>query len=375
MLRKIILFGFLILCIAAPVFAQGPLAEKEITAEGTAAGGSLQSKDAALNRALRNAVEQAVGALIDSETQVQNFQLLDDKIYSEVKGYVKSYEIISDNGGAGGIYTVKVKAVVALGALTKDVQALGIIREKLNYPRVMVLVTEYIDGVEQPQRIAGTAIEKVFMENKFPVVSKEQTEMIKERDATLSYADPAKAAALGRRYGAEVVVVGQATSSLADTSTPYGVSVYAYQARVEAKAVKTDNAQVLAIDTATQTERANGRVPAANKAMSAAAETISGSFMQKIAEAWRSEIYNEGTIQLICENADMEKALSFKKALSAIRDVKGVNERSLVNNVLELDVRFFGSTDQFATLLSELKSPAVKITAKTPNRIDIKFTE
>lgn len=370
---KIVLFLVIPILISIAVFAA--ITEKEIIAEGLAAGGSLQSREAALNRALRNAVEQAVGALVDSETMVRNFQLLDDKIYSEVKGYVKSYEIISDNGGEGGTYSIRIKADVALGALTRDVKALGIIRERLSYPRVMVLIDDYIDGIEQPRHIAAIQIEKIFIRNNFPVVSKEQTEKIKMRDATLAYADPKKAAALGRRYGAEVVIVGRATSDLIDTSQPYGVSVFAYESRVELKAVKTDNAEVLALDTVSETARGSGRVPTANKALEAAAEKASRTFMRSIAEAWRSEIYNEIMIQLICENASLEKTASLKKALNAVRDVKGVNERSFVNNVLELDVRFFGSTDQLVTILSELKEPVVEVTDKTPNRIDIRFME
>ena len=373
MLRKFILtFGILILTGA---LSTAQILEKDIVAQGTAAGGSLQSRDSAINRALRNAVEQAVGSIIDSETLVENFQLLDDRIYSEVKGYVRSYDIISDNKGEGGVYTVTIKAVVALGMLEKDVKGLGIIREKMNYPRVMVLMNDYIDGLESPNHIIGTAIEGIFIENKFPVVSKDQTEMIKQRDVTLSYSDPQKAAALGRRYGAEVVIIGQGTASLVDTSTPYGVSVFAYEARAEAKAVKTDNAQVLAVDTTTRTARANGRTPAANKALTDAAGVISDSFLKKLAEAWRNEVYNEASIQLICENADVATAASFKKMLESKRDVKGVNERSLVNGILELDVRFFGSIDQLVTILSEQEEVPVRITGKTPDRIDLKFTE
>jgi hypothetical protein len=373
MMRKLTAFLLVLLFASSVSFAE--LAEKEIVAEGTARAGSAQSKEAALNRALRNAVEQAVGTIIDSETMVENFQLLDDKIYSETKGYVKSYEILSDNGGEGSVYTVKVKAVVALGALGQSIKGLGIIREKMNYPRVMVLVGDYVDGVEQASHVIGTEIEKVFMESKFPIVSKNQMEMIKERDATLSYADPAKAAALGRRYGAEVVIVGQGSSSLMDTSTPYGVSVFAYQAHVEVKAVKTDNAQILAVDSLNQTARANGRVPAANKALADAAQSVSKNIMAKIVEAWRSEVYNETSVEIICDNADVAKSSAMKKALGAINEVKGVSERSLVGSTLELDVRFFGTPDQLATILSELKEPAVKIISKTPSRIDIRFID
>lgn len=369
--NKIILTFFVLFLLSSISFAA--IVEKEIISEGFAAGSSLQSKDAALNRALRNAIEQAVGTIIDSETLVRNFQLLDDRIYSEVKGYITNYEIISDNEGEGDIYRITVRANVALGALTKDVKALGIIREKMNYPRIMVLIDEYIDGIVQPRQIVALQIEKIFLSNKFSIVSKDQLEKIKLRDVTQAFNNPDKAAALGRRYGAEVVIVGRATSDLIESSRPYGVNVFAYEARAETKAVKTDNAEVLALDSAIQSARGSGRVPTANKALKELSIDTSESLLKKITEAWRSQVYNEINIQLICENATIQKAASLKRSLGTVRDIRGVNERALVSGILQLDIRYFGSVDQLVGILSELKDPALEIIGKTPNRIDVRF--
>jgi hypothetical protein len=60
--------------------------EKVITADGVAAvvkGDTGAARDKALDDALRKAVEQAVGTLIESETMVQNYQVLNDSIYSQ----------------------------------------------------------------------------------------------------------------------------------------------------------------------------------------------------------------------------------------------------------------------------------------------------
>lgn len=371
--KTLILIIILVASVSISVVSFAALVEKEITADGMAAGSSLKAKDMALNRALRNAVEQGVGVFVDSETVVENFQVLDDNIYSEAKGYVKEYEVVSDNEGAGGIYRIKIKAKVALGALSKDVQGLGIIREKMNYPRVVVIIDDYIDGMEQPGKVAAGEIEKVFMQEKFPIVNKDQLEKIKQKDATVTYFDPLTAAALGRRYGAEVAIVGQASSNLVESSKPYGVSVFAYGGRVEVRAVKVDNAEVIVFDVAEAVERGSGRVATANKAIKAASDKLSESLMKRITEAWRDEVYNEMSILVICNNADMRKAKAFKESLSDMRDVQGVNERSLSGGVLELDVRFFGNSEQLAALISDKGDPSLEITGKTPNRIDIKF--
>ncbi|MDP8299727.1 MAG: hypothetical protein P9L88_07505 [Candidatus Tantalella remota] len=363
----LILVIFAMVCIAA----LAAVMQKEIVAEGMASGITTESRKMAVNRALRKAVEQGVGVIIDSETMVKNYQLLDDRIYSTVKGYVTGFEIIDDNGGEGGLYKVTVKANVALGALTKDVKALGLVQQKLNYPRIMVLVNDHVDGLKQPGHFATAEIGKVFAQSNVPVVSRDQMQMIKERDATLFYGDPDKAAALGRRYGAEVAIVGQATSELVEASQPYGVEVYAYQATVDVKAVKTDNAQVIAFESATETARGSGRFPTANKAILAASRTAADGLLKRVAEAWRDEVYNEMVIEVIAAGATPVVAEKLRDAVGSLEGVKSVSIRSAVNNVVELSVRFFGSIDQFVSALESIKSPAIKITGRTPNRVDI----
>jgi len=137
---------------------------------------------------LRRAVEQGVGALIDSESLTQNFQLLNDEIYSQVKGYVREYDIISDNNGADQIYRIVVRATVVLARLEKDLKALNIIKKEKGNPRVMVLFREMVDQLDQWRggviqgSIAQIEMEKVFLKKGFPLVDKGQMGAIKQRD-------------------------------------------------------------------------------------------------------------------------------------------------------------------------------------------------
>lgn len=349
--------------------------EKTIVAEGVAAGNSLTSYDEALNRALRNAIEQGVGAVIDSATMVKNFQLLDDKVYSGVKGYVKSYEIISDNKGEGGIYRIKVNAVVALGRLRSDIEGLGLLMEKKSRPRVMIIFIDSVDGLEQPGEVTQIQMEKAFLDNGFKLVDKSQLEMVKARDVTLSFENPDKAAALGRRYGAEVVIVGQGTSDLVDTSKPYGVSVFAYQAQSSARAIKVDTAAVLASESINSIQRGGGRVPTAKKALEDAGIQLANKVMDGVVEAWRSDVYNTVVVQLIIENATANKALQLENELKKQRSIKSVSERSLTKGVLELEVEIMGNTSQLAGIIDEMQDVKLQVIDKTENRLDLRFLE
>ena len=363
--------------------AAGP-SEKTVVATGEAAvRGSgpeaLQlAKEEAINRAQRRAIEMGVGTIIDSETMVENFQLLDDNILSQVKGYITGYKMMKDNKGEDGVYSVTIEATVALAHLEKDVRALNIIKAKKDNPRIMVVMREYGEDVfgDDTERAGGvvqSAVEKEFLRLNFPLVDRNQIATIDERDVVLAGDDAARAAALGQRYGAEVVIVGEATSGFMDASRPHGVSVFHFDAQASAKAVKVDTAQIIARESVTSGRVVRGgRRTAAREALKVAGEKLARAMRDQLVEKWRGEAFDTVTVQIVAANADNNRRRAFEKALSAIRGVRRVSERSWVNNILVLDCEVDGAIwNNFDSMVEGLPGVGVKLTAKTQNRIDV----
>ena len=88
------------------------------------ASGSATTQDAAVKNALRNAIEQAYGAFISTNTQILNNKLVKDEIVSLSQGVVKSYNIessayIKENNR----YFVTVKAVVSMNTMASFVNS------------------------------------------------------------------------------------------------------------------------------------------------------------------------------------------------------------------------------------------------------------
>ncbi|HBO84001.1 MAG TPA: hypothetical protein DD641_03325 [Deltaproteobacteria bacterium] len=82
-----------------------------VTAKGVAAieqGNTAIARDIALQDALRNAVEQAVGTMIDSETLVESYQVLRDSVYSKSSGYIQKYTMLKEGSTAPTLYEVTV---------------------------------------------------------------------------------------------------------------------------------------------------------------------------------------------------------------------------------------------------------------------------
>jgi len=361
--------------IAAQPIVPGPGKVVILEVEGRADAHSITARDEALNRALRSAVEQGVGSIIDSVSMTQNFQLIEDKIYSEVKGYVEEYSILQEIPNSQGMYTIKIRATVALGMLQNRLAALKLLREKKENPRVMIVTSELIDGLESPGAVVSTEIEKLFLSRQIPLIDKSQMEMIKQRDAAMAYANPEKAVALGRRYGAELVLVVQATSDLVDTAQPYGQSVFYYSAQCSAKAIKVDTAQLIATDSI-QTPRVGGggRIPTAKKSLQQGGQQLANIMLTKIIESWRSDVYNTMNVQIILSNASLGRSIKLQNALKKMPIVINAFEKSLVNGVIELDVEIKNATlSDLAIRILELQDIVIDISGKTENRIDGKF--
>ena len=85
--------------------------------------GDGPTKDQATTAALRNAIEQAYGAFISSNTQFLNDELIQDEITSVAQGNIQEYSIISSIETKNG-YNVTTKSTVSLGKLTSFAESL-----------------------------------------------------------------------------------------------------------------------------------------------------------------------------------------------------------------------------------------------------------
>jgi hypothetical protein len=139
-----------------------------ITVEGTG-----YSKEGAIQSALRGAVEQAAGLSIHSETIVQNFSVLSDKIISDAVGYVSSYRVAAVTQQYG-LVKVKVQAEVALGKLEADLSAKGLLYKQIGKPRVMIVIDERSGGKQLLEKTAAHSIEDYLQKNGFTLVDQKQ---------------------------------------------------------------------------------------------------------------------------------------------------------------------------------------------------------
>ncbi len=369
-----------------------------VSSDGIAAivdGNTAIARDNAIGDALRKAVEQAVGTMVSSETVVQNFQLLSDKIYSQSQGYIQSYKVLSEGAAEATIYKVTVQAVVSIGGLQNDLAALGLLMQRKGMPRVLFMIAEQNIGQQYyifwwsfwsggraefkakqfDMSVAENILTEKFLEKGFNIVDHSvQTKNIKLAPSygVVDLTDNA-AKTIGRELDAEVVVYGKATAKLA--GSVMGSGILSSQANINAKAVRVDTGGVIASASAAGAAVHSDEITAGSKALEKVSAELAEKLVDQIAKKWGQEVSGSALVQMVISGiinyADFVK---FKNAVQGkVRGVQAIYQRSISGGTATVDVDIKGDAQSLADGIAmiDLKEFTVNITNVSANRVEL----
>lgn len=372
--------GIVVLAIILPVLGvQDASPEPQtVTVDGVAEvipGKADMARDAAVDDALRRAVGQVVGTMVESNTLVQNYQLVSDKIYTKTKGYVRNYQIVGERQD-GTLYKVTVKAAVDEANISMDLQALGLLYQHMNKPRVMVIMSERHAGTSVTDPAGETEIVRMLLKNGFKVVDQAQVRKIREGDQLKQVLDGNIVAvqSLGRQHGAEVLIVGEAFSEKALEGGMMG-GLISVRARLQAKAIRADTGEILASEESVAPALDVSEQVAGRKALTAAAKKWMDAALPVVLDQWTKEVSGGSSIQMIVSGLSLPQLKKFTDLLATKTwIVKELRQRSFAANIATFDVDLKGTSQNFSDELIQKKFPPfqIEVTGLTPNRIDIR---
>ncbi|MBW1742918.1 MAG: hypothetical protein JRJ47_05750 [Deltaproteobacteria bacterium] len=347
---------------------------KKIVSIGMAGGQSPQARDVAINDALRNAVEQGVGTYISSETIVEQMTLVEDRIYSESRGYITSYDIIEE-GVKEGVYQVKISAVVKMEQLAEDLESIGLLIRKKQNPRVMVIVfskeahSPYWGVIQEGNRNAENQIESKLMAKGFQVVDAGQVKRKKELETLLLQGDPSMASKTAKDFGAEILVEANVTRDFVHQKELFGRLMRFFSNEIRVKALETDTAKIMFSGYRTRPHSgAQALVP-----LEEATSELVDEMIAVILEQWRKDVYQAGSYQLSLTGASFEDISSFKKDLREIRGLSDVQTRSFQSGIALLEVKYQGPLEELVEKINQTKKTNMEIVGFQANTVDIKI--
>ena len=379
-----------LLLLVSQVFAQEE--EKVVTSEGVAVvqGANMDiARDAAISDAQQRAVEQAIGILIDSQTQVENFQVISDNILSQTKGYIKSYNVVREVK-EDNLLRVSITAHVSLGKLSDSLSAIGILMGQVHKPRTMILVAEqnigqewhawwwYGPGAVHAQQIDmaitdNTLMDK-FVEKGFEMIDHQAASQdIKVTQAyNVQDLSVQQARTLGNQAHAEVVITGKGLAKLYGN---VGGGLKSVQADVSLRAVRTDTGQVLATATTHAAAVHISEITAGNDALKKAATEAAEQLTTKILAQYSKEVGGTRSVNITVNGLNKTQFVKFKDVLrNQVRGIKGLNERSFQNGVAKMSVDSKNSArinfDELS--LKDFCTFAVEVVSSIVNRLELK---
>lgn len=339
-----------------PVMAASEQAPSQVEAEGYAAivgGRKDQAREAALQNAFRRAVEQVVGVAVESRTVVRDSELLNDKIFSKSRGFIKTYKIIAERAETDA-YRVTVSASVSRYRLEKELDNVGLLIRKLGKPRVAIVVMEQNgDGAAAPGGVVETSLSGSLAKRGYALVDR-QAMLAVEREAAKGQGDQTdavvRAAANG---GAEVVIIGQANAR--HGTAVGGTSFRPVQASVTLRAVEVDSGELLATVTSTQQALNVNPSAAGTEALQKAAVELSEQLNRQMVAAWNKKLTGLRTLRMTVAGLPFAEVQRLKDALKEqMGQVENVHERGYRDQQLRLDLEVTGGTraviDELATL-------------------------
>ena len=341
----------------APKQAAGKLITVEV--EGYAPivdGAKNKAREDAKRSVMREALEKALGAYVTGITEMKDFEVVKDKVFSQSQGIVKRMDILREWEDSDGVLHLSAVCDVAEAALD-GVLGPAVI-DALGNPRIMVLLDERIGDKPSFLSTAESEVLRVFEKAGYLLVDPTQAGTLKDIDlaAARSANDPEKLREIARDFQADVLIYGKAYASAYADQKISGVRIYGVRSTVQLKAVLSASAYQLGSDTYEEKQKGTSLEDGAVKGLKPGASRAGKSLVNKIAHALISGSAGGipgRTVKIKLIGVAFKEAKALKEELSGIEGVTGVYQRQFRKGELELDVVSDKTAEDLASILSD----------------------
>ena len=373
-------------------FAQEPSAGGvTVTVEGVGAviaGDKAKAEEDAVNDALRAAVEQVMGTYVESQTLVENFQLVQDRIFTRTRGYISAYEVL-EKGDEGDLIRVRVRATVKDADLVSDLEAIGILLSRKNYPRLLVLVDEQIfvdEGGEERApmsldvAITTTALMDALQPKGFRFVDPATVAMNTQANvaAAALAGNTEDAVLLGRSYQADVIVLGRTVAKQGAIGKYRPAGMVSMQAVVSLRVLRADTGEIIARADESGAQLGPSPLVGARNAIRRVMQRLGANIEGQILDRWSADVTSDTTLELVIVSglgfSDVQKFMNLLPYY--VRGVEGVVLRNFAEGMTMLELRFKGDATALASELSakQWDEFAVAVAGVTANRVRVRVT-
>lgn len=363
----------IIACLSATAFSAD---RYKVRSVGQAPAELPDARNAAIEDALRQAVEHAAGVKISSITEVKDYQLINDAIYSSTAGLVETYKVLKYNPNQDGLYTIKVESVVSRTEINTKIEAWKALIKRKGRPRMMVVGS--VD--KQPfERRLTAELQGILEQKALTVIDLEMLEENKRRDAERAAQgdlDPLKAALISREAGADYFISVQIEGTKYTAQDYHGITLYPVDATAILKVISADTGRVIASEVVDGSQKADSTERAMRDVTSAVTSDALEKALRRVAVNWLNDLDQRGGAQITVKalafpHERLEAMIKGLKAADQVKDVivdetdrQGRSTFRIITNDLTINIAsILKKIDPSITVVNTAKS-SIEISAE-----------
>lgn len=337
-----------------------------------------RARDEALRDAFRRAIEKQLGLFLDAKTIMENHQIIKDKIYTQVQGYIKSYEVINE-WRDNDIYHIVIKASTFYDLIKADVVNLAItIKEVIGNPRVLVLISETNLGKSQPFSIVEAELRQILADKGFFLTAQEKVARDSAQAKRCTGCATDACLSLVKNSNSDILITGQAKTTIIAANIR-GSSLIAVKARADICPIITQTGQILKPKPIEAIGHSLSREDAGDEALKNLALKLANSLVTSVVNAFNTTV--AGNIGLRAVHLTVKRVRSYreltklKEAVENLRGVENVYQRSYEGQVAEFDIDLRIREEYFYARLENLQGIRLKIISSSMSNIEVEIVK
>ncbi len=329
---KRLLFFFIVFSF---LFPSNLIAGKTVTAKGISffePGRELIARDKAIDEAKRAALEQAIGATVESSTTVENFTVIKDQIMSRTAGYLKNIKIIEEKKTDMGTIEVKIEADIETSAMLEDLDRFKKVLSWQKNPRISIVIDQDTDRSFLPAAQKASAL---------------LTDKLKQGGFTVYKHSKGQESQMG-------LLVGLSLELSSKQSSYQNIDLSVNEISLSANIYRPDDGEILGTSTAVKSLPGENRLKVLDEGAKYCVDSIWSDLRSKLIKVWEKELYGERDINLIIKKIPSHaRALEISNIFKS--DVSGMIDANMANfkdGTAEFNIKYKGWPEH---LLNEIQ--------------------
>ncbi len=324
--------------------------------------------DAARNEAISNslvaAIEKASETILPKDFRVEHFATLNQTLYNQPGKFILGYKVLTEAPSKPS-YRVMVEATISMDTLRQVLADAQLLPGEKSFPRVLLLIAEQNLEDTAPHFWwgQGTAFLESACENRLAAALKDQGLIIIDHttsppsssgETTTPVVLPkgptpsdAEALALGKLYGADMVVVGMASAKSA--GNVMGGTYQSFKGEFTGRALLTKTGETVCNVTRSAVAMETDPVKGGRQALRDVGMLAAEALAPQLIAAWQATSNGAIAVSMVVQGTGkLGNFVKFRNSLQDLPMVTGVETTEIQPDAVTLSLQVKGGTQVLA---------------------------